>query len=394
MAVKRIELFENLVPRPLDIGLVTETYPPEINGVALTLARLVRQLVVQGHRITVVRPQRPDDTAPHPENVEIVRVPGAPLPAYPELRFGLPVLRRLRQLWRRRRPDVLYIATEGPLGWAAARAARELGIPAVSGFHTRFDKFADHYHLSFAGGWIERYLRRFHNNTLATVVPTADLKAVLERRGYDNVVVAPRAVDTERFNPTRRDGSLRAEWGVVAGHPVVVWVGRLAPEKNLELTIKAFEAFQHECPEAKMVWVGDGPARESLQRRHPNHVFAGMRHGEDLARHYASADVFFFASETETFGNVVLEALASGLAVVAYDYGAAREHIIAGTDGYLAPLGDERQFIGWARHLGRHPDARRRLRHNAPSCVVGLKPAMVAARFAEMLAGFCQGADQ
>lgn len=369
----------------LRVGIVTETYPPEVNGVALTLATLARGLSDLGHGVTVIRPQRKDLAENPGTGVRVFAVPGAPLPAYPDLRFGLPALSRIRRLWRSERPHAIYIATEGPLGWAAARVARELGIPAVSGYHTRFDEFARHYHLGFVGHWIGRYLRRFHNRTRATLVPTDELCRSLTESGYRNVTVLRRAVDTTLFDPARRDPALRREWGVDGDTPVVIWVGRIAPEKNLDLTMRAFHAFRDACPGSRMVWVGDGPARAGLARRYPECHFAGMRHGEDLARHYASADAFFFASLTETFGNVTLEALASGLAVVAHDYGAAHEHITSGTDGLLAPVGEPEQFVRWAQHLGRHPATRARLRANARRAVAGLDPRHVAENFAELL---------
>lgn len=388
MAVKATLIPANAADAVLRIGVITETYPPEVNGVALTLSNLVRGLADLGHEVTVIRPRRRDHVTGFAggRRVKVFPVPGAPLPAYPDLRIGLPALKRIRRLWRAERPAVVYIATEGPLGWAAARVARELGIPAVSGYHTRFDEFAKHYRLGFAGSWISRYLRRFHNNTRATVVPTEALRRSLTERGYRNVALLRRAVDTARFNPNRRDPALRREWGVDDDTPVVIWVGRIAPEKNLGLTMRAFRAFQQECPDSRMVWVGDGPARAGLERQYPDCHFAGMRLGDDLARHYASADAFFFASLTETYGNVTLEALASGLAVVAFDYGAAHENITQGTDGLLAPVDEPEQFIGWARYLGRHPGARARLRANARKAVAELKPRRVAEDFAGLLA--------
>lgn len=377
----------------LRIGIITETYPPEVNGVSLTLANLARGLAGLGHEVTVIRPDRPDLDTAAADGPKVVTVPGAPLPAYPELRIGLPALRRIRRLWRTQRPDAVYIATEGPLGWAAARAARQLGVPALSGYHTRFDEFARHYHLGFAEGWIGRYLRRFHNRTSATLVPTAELGRALTGAGYRNVTVLRRAVDTRLFDPARRDAELRRQWGVDDDTPVVIWVGRIAPEKNLDLTMRAFRAFREESPGARLVWVGDGPARGGLERRYPDCHFAGMRHGEDLARHYASADAFFFASLTETYGNVTLEALASGLAVVAHDYGAAHEHITPGTDGLLAPVDEPDQFVGWARHLGRHPGSRARLRSNARRAVTDLNPKQVAESFAELLRRHIEAAE-
>ena len=146
------------------------------------------------------------------------------------------------------------------------------------------------------------------------------------------------------FNPARRSAQLRRQWGVEDDDPVVAYVGRIAPEKNLPLVLSAFSAMRQRAPRARLVLVGDGPERARIQRLHPEHVFAGMRTHEDLACHYASADVFLFPSLTETFGNVTIEAMASGLAVVAFDYAAAREHIVHGESGVLAPFADPGAF--------------------------------------------------
>ena len=163
--------------------------------------------------------------------------------------------------------------------------------------------------------------------------------------GFRNLRVVSRGVDTQLFSPARRDASLRASWGVAPEDLVILHVGRLAPEKNLEPVIDAFERIRRVEPRAKLVFVGDGPARDSLRARCPDAHFAGMRTGDDLAAHYASGDVFLFPSLTETFGNVTVEAMASGLAVVAYDYAAAAEHIIHGRSGLLARYDNTTDFV-------------------------------------------------
>lgn len=389
----RIPIVPDTSP-PLSVVIVTETFTPEVNGVAVTLASLVRGLAGAGHRVAVVRPRREDAGAALPRGVEQLTVPGAPVLVYPGVRFGFPAARRLRRLWRRTRPDVVYVATQGPLGWSAARAAGALGVPVVSGYHTNFVDFARHYRLGGTVPLINAYLRRFHNRTRATLVPTGELRDALGEAGYRNVEVLRRAVDTTLFDSAKRDPALRRTWGVEADDPVVVWVGRIGWEKNLNLAVRGFEALRREAPSARFVWVGDGPARSRLQRAHPDYIFAGIRHGDELARHYASADVFLFPSLAETYGNVTLEALASGLAVVAYDYGAAREHITRGADGYLVTPGDEERFIGWAAHLGRHAGARRRLQARARRAVARLGPEQVARQFTALLRQYGAGETQ
>jgi glycosyltransferase involved in cell wall biosynthesis len=334
----------------LTVALVTETYWPEVNGVAMTLGHLVAGLSAKGHRVMIVRPRQKHEKSGWLENGQLL-IPGVPLPGYTELRFGLPVGNLLRQTWSARLPDIVHIATEGPLGLSALAAAQELEIPVVSTFHTNFHSYSRHYGLGWLKGSVERYLRWFHNRTLATLVPTAALARTLTRQGFRNVDVLSRGVDTQLFHPARRSNALRASWEAAENDPVIMVVGRVAAEKNLPLALRAFIAIREARPEARMICVGDGPLRESLVRRHPECRFVGTKYGEDLAQHYASADVFLFPSLTETYGNVVSEALASGNAVVGFDYAAASELIENGVNGLRVPAGDEATFIAAACQL-------------------------------------------
>ncbi|OBS08526.1 glycosyltransferase family 4 protein [Acidihalobacter prosperus] len=333
-------------PVRLRIALITETWPPEINGVANTLRHWAGGLLERGHRIQLTRPGQGghDRSRAEAGGLEECLVPGLPIPGYRGLRFGLPVTRALHRQWARFRPSIVYIATEGPLGMAALRVARRLGIPAITGFHTRFDFYSRHYRLGWLEPAIRAVLRRFHNRSAGTLVPTRELARKLGNEGFDNASVISRGVNTQLFGPHRRDPTLRHEWGVDENTPVALYVGRLAPEKNIALAVSTFRYMQIHTPELRFVVVGHGPHETSLRRENPDLIFAGPRIGEDLARHYASSDIFLFPSISETFGNVVLEAMASALAVVGFDYAAGREHIESGINGLLAPLGDEAAF--------------------------------------------------
>ncbi|MEO5626023.1 MAG: glycosyltransferase family 1 protein [Dokdonella sp.] len=333
------------------VAIVTETWPPEINGVALTVQSLARGLAILGHAVELVRPRQDDETVNPDDPLEQVLMPGASVPRYPGLRFGLPAHHALHRRWSDRRPDVLYIATEGPLGLTALGAGRRLGIPACTGFHTRFDDFASHYGLGFLTPIVFAYLRRFHNRGCATLVPTAELAEFLGAHGFRDVRLLRRAVDTELFHPKHRDSALRAEWGLAPGDLAVIHVGRLAPEKNLPLAVRAFDAIRATHARARFIIVGDGPSRAGLAEAHPEIVFAGIRRGADLARHYASGDLFLFPSMSETFGNVTLESLASGVPVVAFDYGAAHAHIHDPLAGICAAMADSDAFIAAAMAL-------------------------------------------
>jgi glycosyltransferase involved in cell wall biosynthesis len=337
---------------PLRIAVVTETYPPEVNGVAMTLGRLVGALQQRNHCMQLIRPRQGVlDSAARSERFEEVLKPGIPIPRYDGLKMGLPAKRELVGLWTLKRPDIVHIATEGPLGWSALAAATKLKLPVSTGFHTNFHSYSKHYGIGFLKKPIVAYLRKFHNSALATLVPTEVLRHELEGQGFRNLHVVSRGVDTHLFSPSRRSRELRATWGTGERGIVAMYVGRMAPEKNLPLAVRAFLAMQARNSQVRLVMVGDGPERISLAGRNSEVIFAGTRLGEDLATHYASADVFLFPSLTETFGNVTLEAMASGLAVVAYEYAAARQCMVHEESGLMAPFGDSLAFLEMAAGL-------------------------------------------
>jgi glycosyltransferase involved in cell wall biosynthesis len=367
----------------LRFELITETYPPDVNGVALTVQSLEQGLRALGHRVALVRPEQAEDSA-HPQP-ELVLVDGAPIPRYPGLRFGLPAGRRLLARWRAQRPDAIYIATEGPLGWSALRTARRLAIPVATGFHTRFDDYMGRYGAGFLSPWVFAWLRRFHNRGDATLVPTRELQEQLRAQGFTRVQRLGRAVDTRLFHPGWRDAELRAHWGLANDDIAVLSVGRLAAEKNLDLLVRGFRALQAEKPKARLVMVGDGPLRESLHANVPDAIFCGVLRGEELARHYASADLFAFPSLSETFGNVTLEAMASGLAVVAFDYGATREHLCDGAHGAAVALGNEPAFVTAMVDVGANGSLFR-MGKAACTAIQHLHPDEVARDFADLLA--------
>jgi glycosyltransferase involved in cell wall biosynthesis len=349
----------------LHIALVSETYPPEVNGVANTISRLCQGLRERGHRLQLVRPRQADE--PNRSDEELLLTRGWPLPGYAGLQWGHASLHKLLRRWKRNRPDVLYIATEGPLGLSALRAARRLGIPVVSGFHTNFQQYSDLYGFGLLTRLLTGYLRWFHNRSRLTLVPSPSQRLELQRRGFERLELLARGVDGQLFHPARRSSELRAEWGMAEDEIAVVHVGRLAAEKNLQLLVRAFRALQRGLPQRRLrlVLVGDGPLRAPLQEQLPDALFCGVQRGEALAAHYASGDLFLFPSLSETFGNVVLEALASGLAVVAFDQAAAAQHIRHGHNGALAIPGDEQAFIEAARWLLEDGEIFRRVRLNA-----------------------------
>lgn len=364
--------------------IVTETYPPEINGVALTVRALEAGLRSRGHQVDVVRPRQSGNDGGS-EHQTLVR--GAPIPRYPGLRFGLPAGRRLGALWRKQRPDAIYVATEGPLGWSAVRTARRMGIPAMTGFHTRFDEYVQRYRAAFLTSIAFAWMRRFHNTADATIVATDELADFLRERGFHDVHVLRRAVDTQRFDPSRRDPVLRAVWGAQDDTLVVMYLGRIAPEKNLELAIRSYRAIQRAHPDARFVWVGDGPARASIAAANPDFIFTGFQLGDALARHFASADLFVFPSLTETYGSVTLEAMASAVPTVAFDYGAAREHLRDGEHGAAVPFGDHAAFEQAVLRVVADKETRRAMGMRARAAVAGLNPESVFRQFDALFCG-------
>ena len=348
------------------VAVVTETYWPEVNGVAMTLFRLVTGLAKLGHDIQLVCPHRKErNISAMPGNIFYLPVKGVPIPGYREAKFGLGSPRKLKQLWHAERPDVIYVATEGPLGWSSIKNANKLGIPVVSGFHTNFHSYSQHYSLGILEKFIGRYLVNLHNKTHATITPTDEQKAMLATMGMKNIAVMGRGVDTRLFTPDKRCPALRTQWGVEDNEPVMIYVGRIAEEKNLQLTIETYFALREINDKLKFVLVGDGPLTTKLRKDHPEFIMAGTQTGEALATHFASGDIFAFSSLTETFGNVILEAMASGLAIVAYDYAAARLHIKSGDNGLLADLNDSQDFVHKAKSLLQNDVLLKKLRANA-----------------------------
>ncbi|MHB1530894.1 glycosyltransferase family 4 protein [Acidithiobacillus sp.] len=352
----------------LHVALLTETFPPEVNGVARTLQRLVDELTAGGHRVSVLRPrQRKEAAGAH-------LFPATALPFYPQLRMGWALPGQLSRHLRRLRPDLLHIATEGPLGLAALLAAQRLGLPVVSSFHTNFDGYAHHYGLRILQDLARTYLRRFHNATLLTLVPSMGTQSLLAEGGFRNLALWRRGVDGSRFHPHFRDERLRAALGLGAGDILLLNVGRLALEKNIPCVVEAFRALSQRWQGPQrlhLALVGDGPLSAQLRREMTeNMTLAGMQIGADLARWYASADLFCFPSCSETFGNVVLEAMASGLPVLAYDCPGVNEQFHHGEEGVLLPRDGD--FSAAMEALCREPDRRRvmgnRARQRAEGC--------------------------
>lgn len=359
---------------PVKIALVTETFLPEVNGVAMTFGVITRELARRGHAVTVYRPRRAGAApAVGAEGREFreVALPGFSVPSYPQLRLGWPAGRALGRAWRADRPDLVHVATEGPLGASAVATARRMGLPVTSSFHTHFHRYAGHYGIGPLRPLVLRWLRYVHNRTRRTFAPTAEVAAELQAHGFAGVGILARGVDTWAFHPARRSPELRLQWGVAPEDPVLIHVGRLAPEKNYELLFRCYAAMRQANPRLRLVVAGEGPLQERLRREHPDCIFAGFFSRQEIGRYYASADVYVHASLTETFGNVVTEALASGLAFAGFDYAAAAQFVRHGESGLLVPCDRPDALVDAAVMLATDGLLRAQVRGQARASVEG-----------------------
>jgi glycosyltransferase involved in cell wall biosynthesis len=315
------------------VTIVTETYFPQVNGVSRTLGELVRHLRDRGDRVQLIHPDYGE--AADGDQSRVVR--SVVLPFYKELFLPLPPFGSVCTAIQSFQPDILHIATEATLGLGILRFAHKRQLAIVSSFHTNFDQYSNHYRVGWARGAIWRYLRWFHNRTRETYVPSQATIGELVQLGFERLVLWKRGVDSNLFRPDRPGKiAVRRALGFSPEDIVITYVSRIAPEKNIAYLADALAIVANRRPEVRIMMVGDGPSRPALAERMGSFTrFVGYRRGEDLADHYAASDIFAFSSLTETFGNVVLEAMSSGLPVVALRAGGVGETVQSGMTGFL-----------------------------------------------------------
>jgi glycosyltransferase involved in cell wall biosynthesis len=342
------------------IAIFSEVYWPMVSGVGVTLRRLADSLHAAGHAVRVCTA-----TYPLPEGgdrPEVHRSPSLPLFLYRDVQWAFPRHRELVQVIAAFRPDVVHVATEFSLGVAGLRVARELGLPVVASAHTDYERYAARYGLDWAlkPGW--HYLRWFYGQAERVLCPSRIYEAHLRSRGIARTGIWTRGVDTGAFSPQHRSEAWRSALGVEPDDAVVTYVGRLAREKNLDLLLEAWQTVAPRYPGARLALVGRGPLEDEI-RRHaiPGVELCGLLTGADLSAAYASADLFAFPSVTETFGNVLLEAMASGLPSTVAAAGGVLEFAEHGRNAWLvAPNSVDAMADGLERLLG-DPALRRRL---------------------------------
>ena len=341
------------------VAIITESFPPDINGVAHCVVRVAELLAAGGHQPLVIAPTPPrakrqprEGQDPGPFPYPVVRVPAVPLPGYPSFRLGLPS-QEMRHALLRHQTEVVHLASPVMLGAYGAALASRLGLPAVAVFQTDLPSYAHAYRLGRPGEAVAwQWLRRIHNHAARTLAPSTVTATGLLGRGIRDVWLWGRGVDTARFDPARRSAEIRADLAP-GGELIVGYVGRLAPEKHVEL-LAGITAL----PGVRLVIVGAGPSEPALRQQLPGAVFLGERRGDELAAIYASLDVFVHSGPYETFGQTLQEAAASGLPVVAPAAGGPLDLVEDGVTGYLVPPGDAGAFPAAVARLAADPAAR------------------------------------
>ena len=339
------------------IALITENFLPKLDGVTRTLAMLLEHLERRGHAALVLGP---DGAPTRYAGARVISVPGLPLPFYPELRALFPAPRFEKRV-ARFRPDVVHVVEPMLLGAAGISWGQRLGVPVVSSYHTNLAAYCHYFRLGALAPTLWAYRRFLHNKCATTLCPSPSTARELRHQGFTRVGLWPRGVDATLFSPEGRSRGWRADIAGDPNRPIVLYVGRLSHEKNLSTLAHAWR--ERARKDAHLVLVGDGPARVDLERLLVGQpvTFTGYLRGEDLARAYASADLFAFPSLTETFGQVVQEAMASGLPVLGFDADGVRDLVRPAETGLLAPLGDEAAFTRLLNELLSMPDERAQL---------------------------------
>lgn len=344
----------------LRLVLTTANYNYIKDGVALTLNRLVAWLGQHDVEVMVVAPQAKTPAFVHEGRLEAVR--SFPIPFRGEYRIGLPIGPNLAAKIRAFNPHLFHIASPEFTGHSALRLARDMERPVVASYHTRFDTYLQYYHLDFLRAALNRSERALYDNCEHLYVPSFSMMDELRAAGMagDNMRLWARGVDHERFTPAKRSRDWRQAHGIADDDVLIAYAGRLVAEKNMALMSRVFSALDAKPGPQRTILLGDGPEAGWMRKAMPNTVFAGFLHGDDLATAYASSDIFFFPSISETFGNVTLEAMASGLPAVTADAAGSRSLVREGETGFLVDASREDIMIDRLTQLVADPQMRSR----------------------------------
>lgn len=337
-----------MTQKNMRVAIITENFLPKLDGVTRTIAMLLEHLQQRGHQAIVFGPE---GSVPSYAGAQVIPVTGIPIPFYPELKFLFPQ-RSMGQSLAHFHPDIIHLADPMLLGMAGLYWARKQSIPVVAAYHTNLADYIAHYGL----GWLEQptwsYRRFLHNQCAATLCPSPSTIAMLRQHGFERLAIWPRGVDSILFAPSKRSVIIRQELGAIDdATTLLLYVGRLSHEKNITILSESYRALAQ--PGVHLVIVGDGPARAEIEHDLQGYpvTFTGYRSGEALAVIYASCDAFLFPSTTETFGQVVQEAMASGLPVVGANAEGVCDLVIPGKTGILVTPNDVAGFTDAARIL-------------------------------------------
>lgn len=345
------------------IAIFTDTYYPQVNGVSKFLEEMRKYMGNNNIEYRLFVPGIAAET----EIDHVTSFYGVPFAFYPELRVSWPRYHRISSTLSEFQPHFIYLATPISIGIAGLRYARKNGIPVVSTYHTNFPQYLQYYHLDSLKGPIWRYLRWFHSSCCINFCPSLETIKQLQNQGIDNLMLCNNGIDCNSFSPKLRSDELRKQY-VGIGQTLLLYVGRVAPEKDLDVLIGAVKLLNRYKSAFKLLVVGDGPLRKPLQEQElTNVIFTGYKTGHDLREIYASSDVFVFPSCTETFGNVILEAMASGLPVAASYTGGVKESLVDGFNGLAFSPGDEKAMASCILKLLRDDRLRQKLAQNAVS---------------------------
>ncbi len=342
------------------VALMTGSYNYIRDGVALTLNRLVAYLLAHDVEVKIFAPVGKHAALDHAG--DLCPVPSFAIPLRPEYRLASGLPRAQRDQLIAFAPDVLHLATPDVVGHQAQKLGQKMGWPTVASYHTRYDTYLKYYHLDVFHGLAKRLERRFYNVCREVFVPSQSMAEALRADGVTTTLrLWPRGVDTQRFDPSKRSDDWRASRRLANDDIAIAFVSRLVKEKRLDDFVEVIARLKAQGIKCRALIVGDGPERQSLMQRLPDAIFEGFVVGEDLAIAYASADMFVFPSDTETFGSVTLEAMASGLPAICADATGSRSLVVSGVTGFLAPIGDAEAMTEAALKLVREPDLRQRM---------------------------------
>lgn len=348
----------------LRVALFTGNYNYMKDGVSLTLNRLVGFLLRNGAEVLVVAPTT--RTPVFPPTGELISVPSFAIPFRPEYRISLGLTKGVRKRLEDFRPNLFHIAVPDMAGLQALHLAQRWKLPVVASYHTRFDFYLRYYGVGFAEPLMKKYFKYFYDRCEHTYPPSDSMAELLRSEGIEGQMrIWSRGVDRARFNPGKRDMAWRRSLGIDDDEIVISFAGRLVKEKNTAMLMRVLAALHKRGNRSRGLIIGDGPAADMMKALNVNSVFAGFLHGEDVPRALASSDLFMFPSDSETFGNVTLEAMACGLPAICADATGSRSLVTPGKTGYLLDSRNEDAFIAAAEQLIADPALRTQMSANA-----------------------------